>query len=81
VDQWISGSVDQWIEVKARRGMQMDGTTLGLAPEGSFTAGFGIALQHTELRLFIDDERNRELVESVLGPSPVSPRPRDHQRR
>ena len=59
--------------VKARLGMQMDGTTLGLASEGSFTAGFGIALEHTELLLFIDDERNLELVESVVGPSPVPP--------
>ena len=53
--------------------MQMDGSTLGLASEGSFTAGFSIALEHTELLLFIDDKRNLELVESVIGPSPLSP--------
>lgn len=56
----------------------MDGTTLGVSPEGCLAAGFGITLEHTELMLFIDDERGLTPIENVVGPSPVPPAGTDY---
>lgn len=54
---------------KARLGMQIAGTTLGLASEGIF--GSGLITQHTELLTFIDDDIALEVVETVTATSPL----------
>jgi hypothetical protein len=56
---------------KARLGMQLAGVQLGLASEGSFSAGFGPLVQQTEIVLFIDDDLGLELVEGTITSSPV----------
>jgi hypothetical protein len=56
---------------KARLGMQLAGTSLGLASEGSFSSGFMPIVENMEILLFIDDARGLELVEGTLGTSPV----------
>jgi hypothetical protein len=40
----------------------------GLATEGSFTADWGVLIEHHELMMFIDRERGIELVEQVVRP-------------
>jgi hypothetical protein len=55
--------------VKARLGMRIAGTPLGLASEGSFNAVLGPLVQHMELLLFIDDDLGLELVEGTLTTS------------
>lgn len=56
---------------KARLGMQIAGTTLGLASEGSFSSGFGPIVENMEILMFIDDDRGLELVEGTIGTSPL----------
>ena len=56
---------------KARLGMQIAGTTLGLASEGSFSSGFSPIVENMEILLFIDDDRGLELVEGTIGTSPL----------
>ncbi|WP_130178660.1 DUF6671 family protein [Cryobacterium sp. SO1] len=56
---------------KARLGMQIAGTTLGLASEGTFTSGFGLFVENTEFLLFIDHTLGLEIVESSVTTSPV----------
>lgn len=56
---------------KAQLGMQLDGTTLGLASEGSFSGGFGPVVEHAELLLFIDGQRAMELIETAVEASPI----------
>jgi hypothetical protein len=55
---------------KARLGMQITGTRLGLASEGSFSAGLA-TIESRELLVFIDDELGFELVEKLVGMSPI----------
>lgn len=57
---------------KARLGMQLAGTPLGLASEGSFTATFGVLVQQMEIVLFIDDDLGLELTEGTLTTSPLA---------
>lgn len=57
---------------KAQLGMQIAGTTLGLASEGTFTAGFGFLVQNIELLIFIDDTRGLEIIEGSVTTSPVA---------
>ncbi|MBW4033751.1 MAG: hypothetical protein HIU88_14005 [Acidobacteria bacterium] len=66
--------------VKARLGMHIDNTALGLASEGTFAAtpnSPGL-VENTELLLFIDDVRQIEVVEisrvmsPLAGPRPIS---------
>ena len=59
--------------VKARLGMQIAGTPLGLASEGSFRSGFGPIVEHREILMFIDDDLGLELVEGTLTTSPLGP--------
>jgi len=54
---------------KARLGMHIAGTTLGLASEGSFSSGFGPTVENMEILLFIDDDLGLELVEGSVGMS------------
>lgn len=54
---------------KAQLGMQIAGTSLGLASEGSFSSGFGLIMENMEILLFIDDKRGFELVEATIGTS------------
>ena len=56
---------------KARLGMQIGGTTLGLASEGSFSSGFAASVESREILLFIDDDRAMELVEGAITNSPL----------
>lgn len=56
---------------KARLGMQIADTPLGLASEGSFTASFGPVVEQMEILLFIDDALGLELVEGILTTSPL----------
>ena len=56
--------------VKARLGMQIAGTPLALASEGSFGASFG-PVEHREILMFIDDDLGLELIESTLTTSPL----------
>jgi len=56
---------------KARLGMQIAGTQLGLASEGSFSASFGPLVEQMEILLFIDDDLSLELVEGTLTSSPL----------
>jgi len=56
---------------KARLGMQIAGTSLGLASEGSFSSGFGPLVEHMEILLFIDDNLGLELVEGTVCVSPI----------
>ena len=51
---------------KAKLGMQIAGTTLGLASEGSFSSGFGPLVENMEILLFIDETLGLELVEGTL---------------
>ncbi|TFD04620.1 DUF6671 family protein [Cryobacterium sp. TMT1-66-1] len=55
---------------KARLGMQMASSTLGLASEGSFSATFG-PVEHMEILLFIDDDLGLELIEGTRTTSPI----------
>jgi hypothetical protein len=59
--------------VKARLGMRIAGTRLGLASEGTFNAPFGAAAQNTELFLFLDDILGVEVVDysTVISPLPA----------
>lgn len=57
---------------KARRGMQIAGTTLGLASEGSFSSGFGLIVENSEILVFIDDTLGLEVVEGTIGTSALS---------
>lgn len=52
---------------KAKLGMQIAGTTLGLASEGSFSSGFGPLVENMEILLFIDETLGLELVEGTLN--------------
>lgn len=54
---------------KARLGMQIAGTTLGLASEGSFSSGFGPLVENMEILLFIDKTLGLELVEGAVNVS------------
>lgn len=56
---------------KARLGMQIAGTDLGLASEGSFESAFGPLIENTELLLFIDTTRGIEIVERTSAIFPV----------
>lgn len=56
---------------KARSGMQLTGTTLALASEGSFSAGFGPVVVNREILLFIDDMLDLELIEGAVTTSSV----------
>lgn len=60
-------------QVKARLGMQLAGTTYGLASEGSFNSGFGFLVEHHEVLIFIDEIRSLELVEGTIATSPLPP--------
>lgn len=57
---------------KARLGMQITGTTLGLASEGTFTTGSGLFVNNLELLLFLDDSVGLEIVEGSGAMSPVA---------
>ncbi|MBC7440960.1 MAG: hypothetical protein H7311_00255 [Ramlibacter sp.] len=57
---------------KAQLGMQTAGTTLGLASEGTFTSGFGLLVENSELLIFIDDTLGLEIVERSVTTSPVA---------
>ena len=52
--------------------MQIAGTQLGLASEGSFTASFGPVVEQMEILLFVDDDLGLELVEGTLTTSSPS---------
>lgn len=56
---------------KARLGMHIAGTTLGLASEGSFRSRFGPIVEHMEILLFIDDTLGLELIEGAINTSPL----------
>lgn len=56
---------------KARLGMHIAGTTLGLASEGTFTSEFGLVVKNTELLIFMDDTLGLDLVEGSVTTSPV----------
>lgn len=56
---------------KARLGMAVAGTTLGLASEGSFSSGFGPIVENSEILLFVDDDLGLELVEGTIRASPL----------
>ncbi len=56
---------------KARVGMHISGSTLGLASEGSFSSGFGPVVENMELLAFIDDTRGLEIVDGIVSISPV----------
>lgn len=56
---------------KARLGMQIAGTTLGLASEGSFSSGFGPIVENMEILMFIDETLGLELVEGTIDTSPL----------
>ncbi|MEC5152555.1 hypothetical protein [Cryobacterium sp. GrIS_2_6] len=47
---------------KAQLGMQIAGTGLGLASEGTFTSGFGLIVENIELLVFIDNTLGLEIV-------------------
>ncbi|TFC03575.1 DUF6671 family protein [Cryobacterium mannosilyticum] len=57
---------------KARLGMQIAGTGLGLASEGTFTFGFGLFVENIELLLFIDYTLGLEIVEGSVTTSPLA---------
>ncbi|TFC89598.1 hypothetical protein E3T28_00360 [Cryobacterium sinapicolor] len=57
---------------KARLGMHLAGTTLGLASEGTFTSGFGLLVENTEILIFIDNTLGLEIVEGSVTTSPVA---------
>lgn len=59
--------------VKARLGAQLGHTPYSLASEGSFGSHMGFLIQHHEILLFIDQERDFELVESTICTSPLPP--------
>jgi hypothetical protein len=65
---------------KARLGMQLAATDLGLASEGSFSSAFGPLVENTEILLFIDDARGIELIEGQIGVSPLPGGRRIHGR-
>ncbi|MBB5643409.1 DUF6671 family protein [Cryobacterium roopkundense] len=56
---------------KAQLGMQLAGTALGLASEGTFTSEFGPLMKNIELLIFIDDTLGLEIVEGSITISPV----------
>ena len=66
---------------KARLGMQIAGSSLGLSSEGTFTAGFGPLAENSELLLFLDDDLGLELIEGVVGVSALPPSRRIHRSR
>ena len=56
---------------KARLGMHIAGSPLGLASEGSFSATFGPLVEQMEVLVFLDDDLGLELVEGTLTSSPL----------
>ena len=56
---------------KARLGMQLAGSTLGFASEGSFNSGLGPGVEHVEILMFIDDDLGMEIVEGMISTSPL----------
>jgi hypothetical protein len=78
-DQWgtFAGDVPRTMQphdaarTKVRQGMQLAGTTLGLASEGSFRTTFGAIVENMELLLFVDDDLGMELVEGTITTSPI----------
>ena len=56
---------------KARHGMKLAGTSVALASEGSFSPLWGPLVEHGEVLVFIDENRNIELVESSSTLSPL----------
>ena len=56
---------------KARLGMQIAGSALGLASEGSFSSGFTPSVEHMEILMLIDDDLGLEIVEGVISTSPL----------
>ncbi|EPR77625.1 hypothetical protein ADILRU_0042 [Leifsonia rubra CMS 76R] len=56
---------------KARRGMELGNTRLGLASEGTFSTGFGTIVENTEVLVFVDDILQLELVEGSIELSPL----------
>lgn len=78
-DQWgtFAGDIPRTLSPrdaarsKARMGMHLAGTTLGLASEGSFGAGFGPVVENVELVMFLDDTLGLELVEGSVCTSPL----------